>query len=47
MTLTEYIADRQRRVDEALARLVPPESENPATIHRAMRYSLGSATTAT
>jgi geranylgeranyl diphosphate synthase type II len=40
MTLPGYIADRQRRVDEALARLVPPETENPATIHRAMRYSL-------
>jgi geranylgeranyl diphosphate synthase, type II len=40
MISTEYIADRQRIVDEALARLVPPEAENPATIHRAMRYSL-------
>lgn len=27
-------------MDQALDRWVPPESENPATIHRAMRYSL-------
>jgi len=40
MTLAEYIADRQRTVDEALTRLVPPETANPVTIHRAMRYSL-------
>src|SRR5580692_3312050 len=40
MMFTEYIAERQRMVDAALARLVPAESENPVTIHRAMRYSL-------
>jgi geranylgeranyl diphosphate synthase type II len=40
MTLDEYTAAQQRRVDQALDRWVPPESENPATIHRAMRYSL-------
>jgi geranylgeranyl diphosphate synthase type II len=40
MTLDEYIARQQKKVDEALDRAVPPESENPATIHRAMRYSL-------
>jgi geranylgeranyl diphosphate synthase type II len=40
MTLDAYIAVQQKRVDEALDRWVPPETENPATIHRAMRYSL-------
>lgn len=40
MTLHDYIAARQKAVDAALDRWVPPESENPSTIHRAMRYSL-------
>ena len=40
MTLTEYIAHQQSLVDAALQRCVPPESENPSTIHKAMRYSL-------
>src|SRR5277367_1279973 len=40
MTLEEYTAAQQKRVDQALDRWVPAESENPATIHRAMRYSL-------
>lgn len=40
MTFAEYIAAQQKRVDAALDRWVPPESANPATIHRAMRYSL-------
>ena len=40
MTLAEYMAARQQAVDAALDRWVPPEDENPATIHRAMRYSL-------
>lgn len=40
MTLHDYIAARQKAVDAALNRWVPPESENPSTIHRAMRYSL-------
>jgi geranylgeranyl diphosphate synthase, type II len=40
MTLEEYTAIQQKRVDQALDRWVPPESENPATLHRAMRYSL-------
>src|SRR5262249_8495712 len=40
MTLSEYIARQQKRVDLALDRRVPAESENPAVIHRAMRYSL-------
>jgi geranylgeranyl diphosphate synthase type II len=40
MTLEEYIAEQQKRVDQALDRCVPPESENPQAIHRAMRYSV-------
>jgi geranylgeranyl diphosphate synthase type II len=40
MTLEDYIAAQQKRVDRALDRCVPPESEDPATIHRAMRYSV-------
>jgi geranylgeranyl diphosphate synthase type II len=40
MTLPDYIAARQKAVDAALDGWVPPESENPSTIHRAMRYSL-------
>lgn len=40
MTLDEYLADRGRRVDEALGRLAPSEQQYPDTIHRAMRYSL-------
>ncbi|HWZ30863.1 MAG TPA: farnesyl diphosphate synthase [Bryobacteraceae bacterium] len=40
MTFADYIAAQQKRVDAALDRCVPPETENPATIHRAMRYSL-------
>jgi geranylgeranyl diphosphate synthase, type II len=40
MTLDAYIAAQQHRIDAALARWVPPETEDPVTIHRAMRYSL-------
>ena len=40
MTLVEYIAAQQKRVDRALDLCVPAETENPATLHRAMRYSL-------
>jgi len=40
MTLADYIAQQQQRVDQALDRWVPPESQDPAIIHRAMRYSL-------
>jgi geranylgeranyl diphosphate synthase type II len=40
MTLADYISARQKTVDAALERWVPAESENPATVHRAMRYSL-------
>jgi len=40
MNLREYLAQQQQRVDTELDRLVPPDSTDPATIHRAMRYSL-------
>ncbi len=40
MTLPEYMAARQKDVDAALDRWVPAEAQNPASIHRAMRYSL-------
>src|SRR3954462_2567510 len=40
MNLREHLAQQQKLVDAELDRLVPPESVEPATIHRAMRYSL-------
>lgn len=40
MTLQDYIAYQQKRVDGALDRWVPAESQDPSIIHRAMRYSL-------
>jgi len=40
MNLRAYLAQQQRLVDAELDRLVPPETAPPATIHRAMRYSL-------
>jgi geranylgeranyl diphosphate synthase type II len=40
MTIADYIAAQQKTVDAALERWVPSESEDPSTIHRAMRYSL-------
>jgi geranylgeranyl diphosphate synthase type II len=40
MTLELYIAAQQKTIDAALDRCLPPETEDPATIHRAMRYSL-------
>ncbi len=40
MTLAEYVARQQARVDEALQRWVPSVSTLPESIHKAMRYSL-------
>jgi geranylgeranyl diphosphate synthase type II len=40
MNLREYLGQQQKLVDAELDRLVPPESTDPQTIHRAMRYSL-------
>ncbi|MBI3694032.1 MAG: polyprenyl synthetase family protein, partial [Acidobacteria bacterium] len=39
-TFQEYLSQQQARIEEALERLVPPESEYPPSIHQAMRYSL-------
>ena len=39
-TLSEYLAEQVGIVEAALERCVPPESTEPNSIHRAMRYSL-------
>jgi geranylgeranyl diphosphate synthase type II len=38
--LKSYLAQRQRAVDLALDRFIPPLNRKPSTLHRAMRYSL-------
>jgi geranylgeranyl diphosphate synthase, type II len=40
VSIAGYLAQQQKRVDEALDRWVPPESAEPQSIHKAMRYSL-------
>jgi geranylgeranyl diphosphate synthase type II len=40
MSLKEFLAEEVRLIDAALDRLSPAECVHPATIHRAMRYSL-------
>jgi len=40
MDLKSYLASYQKRVDRALNRYLPKASAKPATIHKAMRYSL-------
>ena len=40
MNLKRYLVARQREVDRALDRFLPKASMTPATIHKAMRYSL-------
>jgi geranylgeranyl diphosphate synthase type II len=40
MDLKRYLLARQKEVDRALNRFLPKESVAPATIHKAMRYSL-------
>ena len=35
-----FLAAEQSRIDQALDQFTPPESDNPATIHKAVRYSL-------
>jgi len=40
VTLPDYLKAQQARVDSEIGRLVPSESIEPKTIHRAMRYSL-------
>ena len=40
LRLEEYLATRTASVNRALDRFLPPATARPATIHRAMRYSL-------
>ncbi len=40
MTLKEFFAEQQSRIEAALDRFTPAESAHPTTIHRAMRHSL-------
>lgn len=40
VSISEYLDQQSRRVEQALSSLVPPESQPPETIHKAMRYSL-------
>jgi geranylgeranyl diphosphate synthase, type II len=40
MNLKRYLAVRQTKIDRALDRYLPKEKVKPATIHKAMRYSL-------
>jgi geranylgeranyl diphosphate synthase type II len=40
MQLRSYLAARQKKIDQALDRYLPKENVRPATIHKAMRYSL-------
>src|SRR2546430_9803391 len=40
MNLKEYLQSRQKMIDRALDRYLPKENVRPATIHKAMRYSL-------
>jgi geranylgeranyl diphosphate synthase type II len=40
MNLTEYLAARQKSIDETLDRWLPEAAAPPETIHRAMRYSV-------
>src|SRR5581483_9060934 len=38
VSLAKYLEQQRARIDAELERLLPPEAEPPATIHRAMRY---------
>jgi geranylgeranyl diphosphate synthase type II len=40
MDIHKYLSELRCAVDERLERLLPPESEEPSTIHQAMRYSV-------
>jgi geranylgeranyl diphosphate synthase type II len=40
MDFSQYWAARQKEVDAALNRLLPPATTRPRTIHQAMRYSI-------
>jgi geranylgeranyl diphosphate synthase type II len=40
MNVKTYLGSRQKQIDRALDRYLPKEKTKPATIHKAMRYSL-------
>jgi geranylgeranyl diphosphate synthase type II len=40
MDIQKYLSESKQQVDEYLDRLLPPEHEEPPTIHKAMRYSV-------
>src|SRR2546430_13125028 len=40
MDLKRYLVSRQKQIDRALDRFLPKATVPPATIHKAMRYSL-------
>src|SRR2546430_12920314 len=40
MNLKSLLKSRQKKIDQALDRYLPKENVRPATIHKAMRYSL-------
>src|SRR6202049_874670 len=40
LNLKAYLRSRQREIDRALDRYLPKPKRKPATLHRAMRYSL-------
>src|SRR5437773_9952632 len=40
MNLKAYLGSRQKEIDRALDRYLPKATAKPATLHRAMRYSL-------
>ena len=40
MNLKDYLVTRQKLIDRALDRYLPKANRKPATLHRAMRYSL-------
>ena len=40
VNLKNYLQSRQKKIDHALDRYLPKENARPATIHKAMRYSL-------
>jgi geranylgeranyl diphosphate synthase type II len=40
MDIKAYITEAKQLVDECLERLLPPASQEPSTIHRAMRHSV-------
>jgi len=40
MQFRSYLASRQKLIDRALGRYLPKANTKPATLHKAMRYSL-------